>query len=88
MQPHEPIEGVLIPDSEVDRACKLQIEILEGSQDLIGKALLINAQGLINSYRNRKDGCTIIGCQEQHPVTGEHFNDFVIKNEPVTDSLI
>ena len=48
---------------------------------MIGDKLAINAQGLVQSQRMRKDGCTIIGCQEQNAVTGEHYNDFVIRNE-------
>ncbi len=39
--------------------------------------LIINAQGLIGSQRNKSDGCTIIGSQE--PI-GEPINDFVISN--------
>ena len=48
---------------------------------MIGEKLSINAQGLLSSKRNRKDGCTIIGCQEQNALTGENYNDFVIQNE-------
>ena len=49
----------------------------------MGEILTINAQGLMGSQRNRMDGCTIIGSQEQNPLTGEHFNDLVIKNDNV-----
>ena len=49
----------------------------------MGNVLTINAQGLVGSQRNRMDGCTIIGSQEQNPLTGEHFNDLVIKNEQI-----
>ena len=45
--------------------------------------LIINAQGLIGSLRNRMDGCTIIGSLGQNQDTGEHFNDLVIQNEIV-----
>ena len=53
---------------------------------MMGEILTINAQGLMGSQRNRMDGCTIIGSQEQNPLTGEHFNDLVIKNENVDAS--
>lgn len=39
--------------------------------------LIINACGLVNSKRNKSDGCTIIGSQEPTS-SGEVFNDFVI----------
>jgi hypothetical protein len=40
---------------------------------------MINAQGLVGSRRNKCDGCTIIGHQ-QHNVSGEVYNDYVIPN--------
>lgn len=43
-------------------------------------SLIINAQGLENSLRNKNDGCTIIGSGEQGP-SGEAINDFVIPQD-------
>ena len=49
MRINEPIEGALVPESEVQQACRLQLTILEGAAGLVGRQLLINAQGLVNS---------------------------------------
>jgi len=53
----------------------------------LGTQLIINAQGLVASPRKKKDGCTIIGSQEPNAITGEHYNDFVIKNEEEKEPL-
>lgn len=58
---NEPIEGILISDTIAKTSPMLQLAILEGLPDMIGNVLNINAQGLIGSQRNKKDGCTIIG---------------------------
>ena len=47
---------------------------------MIGTNLVINAQGLVNSKRNKKDGCTIIGSMDKQWHNGEYYNDFVIPN--------
>mmetsp|Transcript_18130 Transcript_18130/g.30973 ORF Transcript_18130/g.30973 Transcript_18130/m.30973 type:complete len:134 (+) Transcript_18130:427-828(+) len=47
---------------------------------MIGSQLEINAQGLVNTKRNKKDGCTIIGSLDANQMTGELYNDFVIHN--------
>jgi hypothetical protein len=47
---------------------------------MVGQKLVINAQGLQGSSRRKKDGCTIIGSLDRNPITGEHYNDFVIPN--------
>lgn len=86
MDINEPIEGILISEEEKRIAPILQITILEGMQQMIGHKLVINAQGLVASQRNKKDGCTIIGSQEKNMQTGEHYNDFVISNEPLTQN--
>lgn len=46
-----------------------------------GVNLIINACGMVDSKRNKSDGCTIIGSQEKG-VNGsfEEANDFVISN--------
>ena len=77
---NEPIEGLLIPDSEARTSPLLQIAIVEGLPNMVGSLLNINAQGLMGSRRNKKDGCTILGSQEQNPKTFEFMNDFVIPN--------
>ena len=61
MDINEPIEGILISEEEKKLAAILQITIMEGMPQMIGHKLVINAQGLVNSQRNKKDGCTIIG---------------------------
>lgn len=81
MDIHSPIEGVLISEAVVKTAPLLEIQIMEGKESMIGKQLKINAQGLIGSQRKKKDGCTIIGSQDQNFQTGEFYNDFVINNE-------
>ena len=58
---NDPIDGVMISDEEKNRAPVLSVRILEGLKEMIGQNLIINAQGLANSKRNKKDGCTIIG---------------------------
>lgn len=55
---------------------------------MIGQQLNINAQGLVASQRNKKDGCTIIGSQDKNTQTGEHYNDFVISNEASTSASV
>lgn len=45
-----------------------------------GTNLKINAQGMIASKRNKKDGCTIFGCVSDND-HGEVLNDFVIPQE-------
>lgn len=80
MDIHEPIDGILISDAEKLSAPLLRIRILEGIQEMIGHQILINAQGLVSSKRNKKDGCTIFGSQEQNQQSGEYYNDFVIAN--------
>lgn len=77
---NEPIEGVLIPDSEARESPMLKIAILEGLPEMVGGELNINAQGMHGSKRNKKDGCTIIGSQTQDLRTMEFTNDFVIPN--------
>jgi hypothetical protein len=42
----------------------LKIEVIEGYAVPKNTILTINACGLINSKRNKSDGCTIIGSQE------------------------
>ena len=70
--------GLVIPDSEVQTAQQLRIDVIEGFDHLDKDvSLLINAQGLEGSLRNKKDGCTIIGSGEHGP-NGEPINDFVI----------
>ena len=59
---------------------------MEGIESMIGTQLQINAQGLIGSKRKKKDGCTIIGSQDQNYQTGEFYNDFVITNDPVENN--
>ena len=81
MNVNEPIEGILISEEEKRIAPILEIKILEGAESLVGTQLIINAQGLVASQRKKKDGCTIIGSQEQNPATAEHYNDFVIRND-------
>ena len=61
MDINEPIEGILISEEEKRIAPLLQITIMEGMAQMIGQKLIINAQGLVASQRNKKDGCTIIG---------------------------
>lgn len=61
MDINEPIEGILISEEEKRIAPLLQISIMEGMPQMIGHKLVINAQGLVLSQRNKKDGCTIIG---------------------------
>lgn len=61
MDINEPIEGILISEEEKRIAPLLQISIMEGMPQMIGHKLVINAQGLVSSQRNKKDGCTIIG---------------------------
>ena len=78
MDMHDPIEGILISEEEKRKAPILTIQIMEGVDTMVGKQLTINAQGLVLSKRKKKDGNTIIGSQDQNPVTGEHVNDFVI----------
>lgn len=80
MNINEPIEGILISEEEKKIAPTLEIKIIEGNEELLGTQLIINAQGLVASKRNKKDGCTIIGSQDQSQTTGEHYNDFVIQN--------
>lgn len=41
--------------------------------------LTINACGLIDSKRNKNDGCTILGSQEPN-ANGEVYNDFIISS--------
>jgi hypothetical protein len=65
-----PIGGTVIPQSEIKKAPLLKIEVT---------ILSINACGLIDSKRNKNDGCTILGCQEPNP-NGEVFNDFIISS--------
>ena len=73
--------GLVIPDSEVQRANQLRIDVIEGF-DHVDKnvSLLINAQGLEGSLRAKNDGCTIIGSGEHGP-NGEPINDFVIPQD-------
>lgn len=53
--------------------------MIEGFAVPKNTTLQINACGLIGSKRNKSDGCTIIGSQEQN-ANGEVFNDFVISS--------
>ena len=39
----EPIDGTLIPEEEVCKACKIRLCILEGNQALMGQVFTINA---------------------------------------------
>ena len=80
---NQPIEGLLIHDDVVGSAPLLEVQIIEGLQDAIGQCLQVNAQGLVGSKRNKKDGCTIIGSLEVNQTSGEYFNDYVIHNEDV-----
>ena len=80
---NQPIEGTLVHDDEVGSAPLLEVKIIEGLEDAIGQCLQVNAQGLVGSKRNKKDGCTIIGSLEVDPASGEYFNDYVIPNEDV-----
>ena len=61
MDLNEPVEGILISEEEKRIAPILQIQIMEGIDNMIGTQLIINAQGLVASKRKKKDGCTIIG---------------------------
>jgi len=43
-------------------AKKLNIKIVEGVESMIGKEIIINAQGLeVKGLNTRKDGCSVIG---------------------------
>lgn len=53
--------------------------MIEGFAVPKNTTLQINACGLVSSKRNKCDGCTIIGSQEQN-ASGEVFNDFVISS--------
>lgn len=77
-----PIGGSLVPKEEIKRAAMLKIEVMEGFAVPKNTMLQINACGLINSKRNKGDGCTIIGSQDQN-AQGEVFNDFVISSMDV-----
>lgn len=59
-----PIGGTIVPKEEIKKANLLKIEVIEGYAVPKNLTLLINACGLINSKRNKSDGCTIIGSQE------------------------
>ena len=56
-----PIGGAMVPKEEIKRAAMLRIEVMEGFAVPKNTMLQINACGLINSKRNKGDGCTIIG---------------------------
>jgi hypothetical protein len=53
MDINEPIDGILISEEEKRIAPILQITIMEGIQQMIGHKLVINAQGLVSSQRNK-----------------------------------
>ena len=61
--PELPLGGTVVPNEEVKRGPLLEIEVVEGVALKKGTLLTINAQGLIDSKRGKKDGCTIIGTQ-------------------------
>ena len=69
-----------VADEHVEKGPTLQIDVIEGPDSTKNQSLLINAQGLKGSLRNKQDGQTIIGSSEAK--TGEaHINDFVIKDD-------
>lgn len=49
--------------------------MIEGALIKKGTTITINACGMIGSKRNKSDGCTIFGSQEEN---GEIVNDFAI----------
>jgi len=52
----------MIPHEEVGRADWLVIDVIEGPAEVSrDNSLEINAQGLVGSKRDKKDGCTILG---------------------------
>lgn len=53
MDINEPIDGILISEEEKRIAPILAITIMEGMPQMIGHKLVINAQGLVSSQRNK-----------------------------------
>jgi hypothetical protein len=51
----------VIPQEEISKAERLQIEVIEGPEVNRGTSLEINACGLVGSLRGKNDGCTILG---------------------------
>ena len=86
-----------IPESEIDKAPILKLEILEGVSPQITTQNLsnvvaelsykINAWGLVGSKgRGRKDGCVLVGSQEFAESIDEPYNDIIL--EPGDNSEI
>mmetsp|Transcript_14739 Transcript_14739/g.16448 ORF Transcript_14739/g.16448 Transcript_14739/m.16448 type:complete len:254 (+) Transcript_14739:85-846(+) len=74
-----------IPESEIDKAPLLKLEIIEGSN--IGQFYQINACGLSSLLgRGRKDGCVLVGSQEYASNIEEPYNDIIL--EPGENSEI
>lgn len=75
-----PLSLNAIPESEIDRAPLLKLEIIEGSS--IGAYYHINACGLVGQEgRGRKDGCVLVGSQEYANQIDEPYNDIVIDSD-------
>ena len=72
---------VMIPHDEVGRADWLIIDVIEGPAEVNrDNSLEINAQGLMGSKRDKKDGCTILGSLSQTS-RGDYPNDYVIAQD-------
>ena len=68
-----------IPDSEIDKAPILKLEIIEGIN--VGTFYKINACGLTGLQgRGRKDGCVLVGSQEFEENTDDPYNDIILES--------
>jgi hypothetical protein len=71
-----PLSFNAIPESEIDKAPLLKLEVIEGPN--VGIYYQINACGLIGlEGRGRKDGCVLVGSQEYANNIDEPYNDIV-----------
>ena len=69
-----------MPKDEIFKADLLSLEVVEGISFERGQVYTINACGLLNSKRNRNDGCVLVGSQSTNE-NGELLNDVVIEGE-------
>ena len=79
-----PLSVNAIPESEIDKAPLLVLQIIEGND--AGNQFKINACGLAGGEgRGRRDGCILVGSQEFSDIRGKDQND---NNEPYNDIVL
>jgi len=85
-------KDIVITDLEVQRNKKLELVETKGNI-LGGRIVEINASGVVNGLRNKRDGSTLFGHLKYDNnrvriiLTKNHINDFILNMDQINESI-